>query len=366
MSGDEPVRVLIVDDSATARLALRRALESDPGIQVVGEVATGKEVLGEVRRLRPDLVTMDVYLRAENGLDVAATLMREQAVPILVVTAANPRHPELVYRAMAAGVLDVCAKLPSPEAVAYPGRRVALVRLVRALARVPVVHRRISVRPSTPLAPGAMGQPRMAIPPQDPPPPDLLAATREPRHQWLLLGASTGGPRLVLELLRSVPRLRVPVVVAQHITRGFTDGFAQWLASEAHRVVEVVREPSAAVENVVYVPPDGRDLEIRPGRILVPVEALSAELGPSIDTLFGSAARHGGASSVAVLMTGMGRDGAAGLADLARAGAMTIAQEPASCIVDSMPRAAIALGAARQVLHPKEIAHLITSRCGAA
>jgi two-component system chemotaxis response regulator CheB len=306
---------------------------------------------------------MDVYLQKENGLDVAAELMREQAVPILAVTAANPEHPDLVYRAMEAGVLDVCAKLPSPDAAAYPVRRAALVRLVRALSRVPVVHRRISVRPSTPLVP-ARGRPP-SIPPRPGLPKDLAAPTTPRRTEWLLLGASTGGPKLVCEMLKALPRLRVPIVVVQHITRGFTGGFAEWLGIDTGRRVEVVQEPRVAEANVAYVPADGQDLEIRSGQMLAPVAALSSELGPSVDVLFASAARCYGANVLAVLMTGMGRDGAAGLSALDCAGAVTVAQEPTTCVVDSMPRSAITVGAARHVLAPKQIVRLIAAQCAA-
>ena len=362
---EPPVRVLIVDDSATARVSLRQAFSEEPAIEVVGEVARGAEVLGQVRRLRPDLVTMDVYLHAENGLDVAAAVMAEHAVPILAVTAANPENPDLVYRAMAAGVLEVCAKLPSPQAATYPARRAELIRIVRALARVPVVRRWISVRPSTGPPSSASGvRAPVGIAQQRPVPADLAQSIVH-RAEWLLLGASTGGPQLVCDILKTLPRLVVPIVVVQHITRGFTDGFAEWVATSVGRSVEVVHEPCVAQPNVVYVPSDGHNVELRSSKLLAPASPSSDAFTPSIDVLFASAARHVGPGAVAVLMTGMGRDGAAGLLDLERAGATTVAQTPSTCVVDSMPRTAIDLGAARFVLPPKDIARFIATRCSA-
>ena len=359
------VRVLVVDDSATARLSLRQAFSEEPTIEVVGEVARGAEVLGQVRRLRPDLVTMDVYLHTENGLDVAATVMAERAVPILAVTAANHQNPELVYRAMAAGVLEVCAKLPSPQAADYPARRAELIRIVRALARVPVVRRWASARPSSaPSSSATEAREPVRIARQPPLPSDLTQNIVQ-SAEWVLLGASTGGPQLVCDLLKNLPRLVVPVVVVQHITRGFTDGFAEWLAANVRRPVEVVQAACVAKPNVVYLPGDGHNVELRGGKLLAPVSAPSSAFTPSIDVLFASAARHAGPSAVAVLMTGMGRDGAAGLLDLERIGATTVAQTPSTCVVDSMPRTAIDLGAVRHVLHPKDIGRFIAMRCAA-
>lgn len=368
MNGSESVRVLIVDDSATARLALRFALGSEPGIEIVGEVARGDLVVGEVRRLRPDIVIMDVFLDRQNGIDVAATLMQEQAVPVLAVTASDPSCPDLTFRAMAAGVLEVCAKLPAVTAPEHEQRRRELVRLVRALARVPVVHRRRSVRPS---APPSSEELRSGDRDSAEYRPDssriTLDAIGDSRGtpRYLLIGASTGGPGIVRDLLCAAPRrLSLPVVVAQHIAHGFAPGLAEWLASESRRSVRLVEEPTLAENNVVYLPPVGRHLELR-GGVLVPVDLPGSTHTPSIDRLFGSVARSSAVGTVAVLLTGMGRDGATGLGALARAGATTIAQRPSTCTVDSMPRTAIEEGAAQLVLTPTEIAQALVARCSA-
>ncbi|MBN2191348.1 MAG: response regulator [Polyangiaceae bacterium] len=368
MNGTDGVRVLIVDDSATARRALRLALESDPGIEVVGEVARADDVLHQVRRLRPHIVTMDVHLDRQNGIDVAATLMREQAVPILVVTAANPSCPDLVYRAMAAGVLEVCAKLPAATCPEYVPRRQEIVRLVRALARVPVVHRRLSVRPSAPPSSGAVCADHRESAEHGPASSRItLDAVGEHQRagRFLLIGASTGGPKILRDLLCAAPRrLSLPVVLAQHIAAGFAPGLAEWLASESRRTVRLVEVPTIPEPGVVYLPPAERHLEVR-GGVLVPTDLPGALHTPSIDLLFSSAARYAAQGTVAVLLTGMGRDGASGLLALSHAGATTIAQQLSSCIVDSMPRAAIAEGAAQLVLTPNEIAEMLVARCSA-
>jgi len=332
------VRALIVDDSRTARLALRAVLESEAGLCVVGEAEGGPEALARARSLKPDIVLMDVYLRDHNGLDVAAELMSTSPCPILAVTAANPTDPALVFRGMEVGVLDIALKPPAPDSPGYEEARRRLTRLVKALARVPVVHRFTSARAA----------PRPAPVPAPPTVPGLLA-----------LGASTGGPPVVKAILELLPPpFPLPVVLVQHMTTGFGHGFAKWLADVTRHRVVVVEGAQALEPGVVYVAHDDRHLRLATPRTLAPDDAGPVRhQRPSIDVLFESVARHlGGATTLAALLTGMGDDGARGLLALREAGAVTIAQAPASCVVDSMPSEAIARGAALRVLAPGEIA----------
>ncbi len=356
MNAKDQVRVLIVDDSATARHALRLGLEADDRITIVGEVARGDKVLETVRHLRPDIVTMDVFLAGCNGLDVAAELMTEAALPIVVVTAANPTEPGLVYRAMAAGVLEVRAKLPPPTSSSYEQRRRELARVVRALASVPVVTRRVSTRPSAPAPRARSSHPAcVAAKPSESP---------SQRRRMLVLGASTGGPKLLCDILCALPRrLEVATVIAQHITRGFGAGLADWFSSESGREVVQVKRPIRAEPGTVYLPAEGRHLEVRGDGILVPSDHSARTYVPCIDVLFESAARHVGERAIGVLLTGMGRDGAQGLLALHRAGALTVAQQPRTCTVDSMPAAAIECGAAQFVLAPPRIIEVLSAHC---
>ena len=238
-------RVLIVDDSATARHALREALRTDSSIEVVGEAATGDQAGREVLRLRPDIVTMDVYLHRENGIDVAATLMRDMPLPILVVTGRDPGDPKLLYDALAAGALDVFCKLPIRTAPTYDVQRRRLIRLLLALSRVPVVRRR-----------------RAMVARQVPPAPitrPMNDTSRRP--EVILLGASTGGPPVVAELLRSLPSpCALPIVLVQHLAEGFDTGFATWLKEVTGHSIEIVRAPTFARSGRVYLAPSGHHL----------------------------------------------------------------------------------------------------------
>jgi two-component system chemotaxis response regulator CheB len=334
-------RIVIVDDSSTARLALRRALETDASMRVVGEASNRERALELVASLKPQLVTMDVYLDREDGIEVTAALMQLSPVPILIVTGRNPSDPELVYEAMQAGALEVFGKLPAAHDPGYETQRQRLVRLVKALARVPVVRRR---RQGTP-------PPRLEMPlPRECRGPDGLDIA--------LIGASTGGPPLLGRILQQIAApAPVPIVIVQHMAVGFGEGFADWLAeTSGHRTV-IVSSDRVIVPGAIYLAPTGRHLVLRERRVV----ALSDEpprwyQRPSVDVLFESAAEVVGTNAVAVLLTGMGRDGAAGLAALRRAGAYTVAQAPATCTVASMPAAAIAAGAADAVVTPDDLA----------
>jgi two-component system chemotaxis response regulator CheB len=337
--------VLIVDDSATARLALRWALESDPEIRVVGEAADRAEALELVAELEPDLVTMDVMLRHDDGIDVAAALMTGSPVPILIVTGRDLRDPQLVYQTMEAGALDVFPKLPVATSPEYDPQRRRLVRLVKALAGVHVVRRR----------------PRRASRPERGPlpVPRPLGGVCE----VALLGASTGGPPVLAQLLERIPApAPLPIVVVQHMAMGFAEGFASWLSAATRHCTRIVEKACSLEPGVVYLAPSDRHLVFTARQSLgLSDEAPRFYQRPSVDVLFETAAVAVGGAAIAVLLTGMGRDGAAGLAALKRAGAYTIAQEPASCAVASMPETAIAAGAVEVVLPPDELAQALAT-----
>lgn len=341
------LRILVVDDSTTACAALRFALESDRDLTVVAEAHNGAEALAAIERHDPDLVTMDVHLERENGLDVAARIMEIRPRPILIITGVAANDPELAFRALAAGALEVRPKLPSVRSLQYETERRRLLRLVRALSGVPVVTRR------------ARRRRQQRVPP-------TAAKARPSTSKAVLIGASTGGPPLLQELLRALPNpLGVPVVVAQHIFKGFADGLARWLADTTPHPVVVCHEDQRLEPDTVYLAPGDRHIVLRSDRVVgISSAPPRRHQRPSIDELFESAAAHLGESTIAVLLSGMGQDGAAGLAILRRSGALTIVQEPATCVIESMPRAAIQAAAAELVLRPEEIALELRRRVG--
>lgn len=350
------VRVLIVDDSATARVALRGAFACDPSIEIVGEVQHAESVLAMVKRLRPDLVTMDLYLGAHSGVEVARQIMQALPTPIILVTGGDPKHPTLVYDALRAGVMEVAGKPPSPYHADYEHSRQALARTVRTLARVPVIARRSTRQPSAresadtsewsrPLATPGQRRTRSEASPRSIP-------------RLMVLGASTGGPPVLCQILKGVPRgTTVPIVLVQHLATGFTDGFARWMEAQTGLSAVVVRERTRLEGGRIHIAGEERHLQVTSQSYVEPDAGPAVNFHrPSIDVLFRSAARHFAGDVLAVLCTGLGADGAEGMRALFDVGARTIAQSLQSCAVASMPRRAMQLGGVNRCLAPEAIA----------
>ena len=339
------IRLIIVDDSGVARRALRQALGSDRDIEIVGEASGGDEAVRMIERLRPDLVTMDLVLGDDDGIDVTAALMRRCPVPIVIVTARDPAEPGLVYAALQAGALEVCAKLPGPADPAYEPLRARLVRLVKALAKVPVVHRfRGGGHRVAGTAPGR----------------GVASSAARRRVSTVVIGASTGGPPAVAALLAQLPRpFSLPVVVAQHLAVGFSRSFVDWLVDTTGQRLCLVDRAMAVAPGWVYMAPADRHVAFCEAETITPVDGKTGYHTPSIDVLFASAARRIGSTAAGVILTGMGDDGARGMTELRAAGAVTVAQEPSTCVVASMPERAIARGGAELVLAPDQIATLV-------
>lgn len=359
--------VLIVDDSATARLALRYAIEQDPELYVIGEADSGSEALVLARRLRPSVITMDVMLRRENGIEIAASIMAESPCPIVLVTACDTSDRQLVYQALQVGALEVVPKLPGPNTPEYTERALALTRLLRNMAKVPVVTRRKRESPlnaSTELA-------RPTAAPAGTPAPIAgarIARSNRPSAspRLLVVGASTGGPPLLRDFLANLTgKLPVPIAIAQHISKGFGRGFAEWLKDTTGQDTVYVERSIEMVPGRVYIAPDDADLVVE-GRVIAAPRASKCVSGtPSVDALFSSAAARLGSAVVSLLMTGMGRDGSAGVSELARVGASVLVQDPKTCAVASMPEAALRAAPDSTVVtpanFPKAVQRLISA-----
>lgn len=332
----KPVRVFIVDDSATCRAALRRMLEG-PLTLVVGEAASGQAALARIPDAAPDVVLMDVVMKGMDGLTATSELMQRHRIPIVVVSDLAGRGRPIHFDALERGALDVWGK-PTARELADEAARGRFQRRVRLLAEIPVVTRRRLPEPA-PVAP-----PRPTTP------------APSGRRRLLCLGASTGGPSALRSVLSSLSDEGPPVLVAQHIAGGFVEGLARWLMAESGLRVVVVEGSVAPRPGVVYVPAGERDL-VWEGSLVAARRGLrGARYQPSVDRLFESVAGGAWASqSVGVVLSGMGDDGARGAKTLRQAGAWTIAQDPASAVVDGMPGAAVKAGGIAEVLPIDEI-----------
>jgi two-component system chemotaxis response regulator CheB len=349
------IRVLVVEDSATMRHALREALSADPELQVVGEALDGGQAVELVGRLRPDVVTMDMMLPTMSGLVATEHIMAEFPTPILVVSSADRQELFSTYNALAAGAVDVMEKPRGDDSDAGWARR--LCSTVRLVSRIRVItHPRARLD----------GRSRNGAEP--PPPPALPLLTDEspikagePSVKLVALGASTGGPGALTELLRALPPgFRTPVLCVQHIAASepFAVAFSDWLAGQTGRNVSYARDGAsvhALAGCVVLAPPD-RHLLVRDGLLRLSDAPPRHSCRPSVDVLFESVANDFGPSAAGCLLTGMGRDGAIGLLQMRARGGHTFAQDEASCVVYGMPREAALLGAAAFIMPPSRIA----------
>jgi two-component system chemotaxis response regulator CheB len=337
------LRVLVAEDSPVQRELLVLLLESDPAIEVVAAVRDGAEAVERTESLRPDVVLMDVHMPRLNGYSATRLIMARVPVPIVLVSATvDAAEMETSFEALAAGAV---ALLPKPAGPGHPEHEATasrLVQTVKSMAEVPVVRRWASRRAPEP-GPLATGGPRPV--------------------QVVAIGASTGGPQVLAQLMRELPStIAAPIIVVQHIAPGFVGGLAEWLTRMTTLRVQVATAGDPIRPRTVYLAPEGAHLELDRRRALVLTPPAPGDgFAPSVDRLFVSVAAVYGAEAAGVLLTGMGRDGANGLLRLRQVGAVTIAQDEASSIVFGMPGEAVRLGAAEWVLAPDQISRAIAA-----
>ncbi|MBU5613626.1 chemotaxis-specific protein-glutamate methyltransferase CheB [Geomonas azotofigens] len=324
-------RVLLADDSLLARQVLKDMLQESHDIRVVGEACDGRQAVELVQALKPDLVIMDLLMPVLDGLDAIEEIMALHPTPVLVLSAAvEASEVDRAFVAIKRGALDVMEKPRLDGAGALAEFAATLREKVLFLARIRVIrHPRRKPRPDEPLAtlPGGPG------------------------HSILAIGASTGGPKAVMRLLKALPAdFPGAVFVVQHIAQGFAAGFANWLDRECALPVRLARDGAPFRAGEALVAPDGRHLTVADGVTLLNDAPAVNCCRPSIDVFFDSLARQRCDQVVAVLLTGMGRDGAQGMLHIREAGGTTIVQDEPSCAVFGMPKAAITLDAADQVV----------------
>jgi len=337
------IRVLIVDDSATMRALIAAALSSDPELEVVGEAADPLQARQAIKDLNPDVITLDVEMPNMNGLEFLERLMRLRPMPVVMVSTLTTRGAEATLEALELGAVDCIAKPASGSPHAFD----VLPEKVKAAARA-------RVRPS-----------QQARPAPKP------TGSFTPNQKIVAIGSSTGGVEALLTLVEHLTPNCAPTVITQHMPATFTGSFAERLNRSSAAEVSEARDGDPLVPGRVYLAPGGdRHLEIEGVTALrcrlTPGAPVSGH-SPSVDMLFKSVARVAKARAVGVILTGMGRDGAAGLLDMRDAGASTLGQDEASCVVYGMPRAAFELGAVERQLPLEKIAPAIrqlTSREG--
>ncbi|MGG6239497.1 chemotaxis-specific protein-glutamate methyltransferase CheB [Nodosilinea sp. AN01ver1] len=347
------IRLLLVEDSPVALALLQRIFRDVPDMEVVGVARNGHEALALIPAVKPTLICTDLHMPKMNGLELTEEVMARFPCPILVISASvQAEDTQTVFRILEAGALDIFPKPRTGLASEYEKARTNLLAKVRVLSGVTVfTHRRRSAATATP-----------SLPPQPAGSINTQINTSTPR--LLAIGASTGGPQALLAVLQPLPKtLPVPIICVQHISSGFLQGLVNWLDSSCALRVTIAAPGDTPQPGVVYFPPERHHLEINSsGQMVLSQGAPVAGHCPSVTVMFKSVAAHYRRQAVGVLLTGMGRDGADGLQALALAGSLTIAQDEASCVVFGMPKEAIALGAAQQVLPLNAIAPYLLNR----
>ncbi|HEX7479358.1 MAG TPA: chemotaxis-specific protein-glutamate methyltransferase CheB [Polyangiales bacterium] len=344
------IRVLVVEDSLTVRKRLLEVLAADPDIEIVGEADDGKRGIELCQQLRPDVVTLDMMLPIMSGLAATEFIMAYCPTPILIVSASTNRGELFkTYEALAAGALDVLDKpLGNELDDAWEQKLVSTVKLISRLKVITHLRARL----------GPRGQPAAG-------PVPIEASQREGRLRAVAIGVSTGGPAALIEILRGLPQgFPLPILLVIHIGKLFAPAFAEWLDGQSPVRVSYVRDgdplPALGAGRVLVAPPDSH-LVLQKGKLRLTQDPARHSCRPSVDVLFASLAQELGVSSAACLLTGMGKDGAEGLLAIRRAGGRTIAQDEATSVVFGMPREAILLGAAEQILPLEKIALVLAA-----
>ncbi|MBZ0280886.1 MAG: chemotaxis-specific protein-glutamate methyltransferase CheB [Anaerolineae bacterium] len=354
MAASAPIRVLIAEDSPTARYHLARIINAAPGLQVVGEARDGKEAVEMAASLLPDVISMDIRMPALDGLEATRRIMAQHPTPIVVVSALLEADVELSFKAIEAGALAVVGKPSSRGTEILSDRGRQLTTTLAAMAGVSVVRR--WRRESTELK--TVGNQKEI------PSGNSLLVTHPSSLDVIAIGTSAGGPSALSTLLGRLPTdLPVPVLVVQHLPDEFMVGLARWLDEVTPLPVHMAQEAMLLEAGNVYLAPGNRHLTVaRTGNELVArlVQAVGEyRYCPSVDVLLESVAAVCGVRGAGIILTGMGDDGASGLKILRSAGGRTFAQAQKGCTVFGMPGEAIERGGAEHVVPLETMADAI-------
>jgi len=374
MIGRQPIRVLVVDDSILTRRVISAALETAPDITIVGTASSGAECLDSVAKLQPDVVTLDVEMPVMNGLEVLSHLMDRQPLPVIMVSYLTREGADATVRAMLGGAVDFVAKPGGPIMRDLAGLRDELIRKVRAGARSRPRIRRGTLTPARP-APArpapprpAPTPPRPAIPTDRPrpigPAPAAVGRLGERFERLVVIGASTGGPQALQEVLSSLqPEPSTAYLLVQHMPAGMTPVLAKLLDERATMPVREAHNDDRLEPATALLAPGDLHLRLGPGGSVQLDQGPKVHyVRPSVDVAMLSAAELYGERTVAAILTGIGSDGADGAAAIHAAGGSVIAEHESTCVVYGMPKAVAARGIADAIVPLPDIARAISSR----
>jgi two-component system chemotaxis response regulator CheB len=343
------IRVLVVDDSALMRKLISQVLQRDPSIEVVGTAMDGAIGLKKIDELHPHVVTLDIDMPRMDGIEMLRQITRKHRVPVIVVSAQTDASASITLRALAFGAFDFVTKPQDAGLGRLDQIATELAQKIKAAASsgppkmiitVPTIKSKTPRRTTMPSGPSVI----------------------------VAIGISTGGPNALQYVFSQMPE-NFPgcIVVVQHMPEGFTQMFAKRLDESSALEVKEAQSGDLLLAGRVLICPGDRHIKVRKmehGKIAILVDQPRVNgHRPSADVLFHSVAQEFGSNAVGVLMTGMGEDGAAGLGALQAAGALTAAQSPDTCVVDSMPRSAIERGFVSKIVTLPNIAAFLQTVC---
>lgn len=329
------IKVLVVDDSAFMRKAISRMLEQDREIQVVGTANNGQEAIEKVEKLRPDVVTMDIEMPVMNGIEALKHIMAHNRLPVIMISALTSEGADITMEALSIGASDFITKDFSNVSLNISSKENELINKVKNVAKNKVrflLKRLEAIRR----------------------PPTRIETGRRVRHGILSIGASTGGPPALQHILTSFPKdFPVPIVIAQHMPKLFTQSFSQRLNAVTQIKVKEAEEREALRPGVALVVPGDTHMSLRRRGNDVIVEFVGDGkyiFRPSVDLLMQSVALVFGSQSMGVILTGMGNDGLEGIREMKAKGGYIIAQNEETCVVYGMPKAIVSANLADAVL----------------
>jgi two-component system, chemotaxis family, protein-glutamate methylesterase/glutaminase len=326
------IRTLLIDDSPIVINILKRILAQSQEIEVVGTAANGKEGIEKLKELDPDVICTDLMMPVMNGLELTKEIMQNYPKPILVVSSAlEGKNQSNVFQLLEAGALEVFPKPQGGSEKDYEGIRNKLESKIKMIHSIPVFKSKMR-RESENLNPNSTTVTRFQ---------------KTNTIRYLVIGASTGGPNALQKILERLPEtLSVPVICVQHINDGFIESLVAWLNQSTKLKIKIMEDEEVPISGRVYFPKDKRHLVIdASGKLKESREVSINGHTPSINITFKSFATHRGSSTLGVILTGMGDDGASGLLSIKHMGGKTIGESADTCVVYGMPRVAHEIGA---------------------
>lgn len=351
-AGGTRIKVLVVDDSALIRRVLQEIIKAEPDMEVVGAAPDPLIAREMIRALDPDVLTLDVEMPRMDGLEFLEKLMRLRPMPVVMVSSLTERGSEATLRALELGAVDFVAKPKIDIAHGMQEYAAEITAKIRVAARA-------RVRPLA-AAPDRSHSADVVLP--------ALTSRTASTEQLIIVGASTGGTEAIKAFLLGLPPDGPGVLVTQHMPDGFTKSFSKRLDSVCRMTVKEAGDGERVLPGHVFIAPGHSHLLVKRSGANYVTELSQAppvnRHRPSVDVLFRSAANYVGKNAIGVILTGMGKDGAAGMLEMRRAGATTFAQDEASCVVFGMPKEAIALGGVVEVVPLAEMARHVIAALG--